>query len=140
MTTSVSIIICTRDHAESLRATLEALGRVFVPERWTVEVLVVDNGSTDPTPAVVREARLSTMTVRYVLESRPGQSRARNAGLAVARGDIILFTDDDVRPARDWLRSAIASVVSWAPTPPSRWPRSAGRRGSTISWPPWTAN
>jgi len=111
LTTSVSIIICTRDHAESLRATLEALGRVFVPERWTVEVLVVDNGSTDPTPAVVREARLSTMTVRYVLESRPGQSRARNAGLAVARGDIILFTDDDVRPAPDWLERLVTPLL-----------------------------
>lgn len=103
MSALVSIIICTRNRAENLRACLQDIGKLAVPERWTVELLVVDNGSTDHTHAVVKEVQLINMNLRYVSEPKAGVSRARNTGLAAAQGEIILFTDDDLSPDRDWL-------------------------------------
>jgi len=99
----VSVIICTRNRAASLDRTLASLEEVIIPAGRSCEILVVDNGSTDQTAKVVREHSSARIPLRYVSESAPGLSRARNAGLAAAQGEIILFTDDDVAPAKDWL-------------------------------------
>ncbi len=102
--TRVSIIICTRNRASSLARTLDALGRVTIPANMTGEILVVDNASTDDTAAIVAGAQGDPrMPVRYLREPCGGQSYARNTGLAAANGNIIVFTDDDVIPAADWL-------------------------------------
>ena len=98
-----SIIICTRDRADSLRETLQALARCAAPPDLPTELLVIDNGSHDHTRKVVEEAELPQMALRYVSETAAGQCHARNRGLREARGEIILFTDDDVRPAVDWI-------------------------------------
>jgi glycosyltransferase involved in cell wall biosynthesis len=98
----VSVIVCTRNRAAELTRTLEALSGIDVPPDGA-ELLVVDNASTDDTPQVVRRAELKNMEVRYVCEPAPGLSNARNAGLRNARGEFLLFTDDDVRPAKDWV-------------------------------------
>lgn len=99
----VSVIICTRNRASALRQTLDGFERIHVPPNWKAEVLIVDNGSTNETEAVVHSLRFSHMKPHYVHESKSGLSNARNAGLSLAQGEIILFTDDDVIPAIDWL-------------------------------------
>jgi glycosyltransferase involved in cell wall biosynthesis len=111
MTPAVSIIICTRDRAESLDQTLKSFEAVNAPAGLRPEILVVDNGSTDHTPAVVRKHSVAKIPIRYLLESSPGQSKARNAGIAATRADVILFTDDDVVPAPDWLESIAAPLL-----------------------------
>ena len=78
-----------------------------VPDGMKTELIVVDNGSTDDTPDVVRAMRPADFDVRLVSERTPGLSNARNAGLAEARGDVILFTDDDVRLPKDWIEAMI---------------------------------
>ncbi len=99
----VSIIICTRDRADDLRQTLEAIGKVNVPGDLPAEIIVVDNGSTDHTADVVQNTKLPQMSVRRVSEPRKGKGYAYNTGMAEASGDIFLFTDDDVRPPVDWI-------------------------------------
>lgn len=98
----VSIIICTQNRAPSLAKTLQSFGRVNIPSGWNPELIVVDNGSTDETASVVKDAR-SKFTLHYIYESKRGLSNARNAGLAAAEGEAILFTDDDVIPTEKWL-------------------------------------
>jgi glycosyltransferase involved in cell wall biosynthesis len=68
-------------------------------------VIVADNGSADGTPNVVADAtrRRGAPLVRYLYVREPGKSAAVNQALAIASGDLVAFTDDDVRPARDWL-------------------------------------
>ena len=113
MPATVAIIVCTRDRAESLRETLGALGACVVPPDLAAELIVVDNGSSDHTAAVVRETRLPNLPVRSVAEPQPGQVRARNAGLRASTGaDVILFTDDDVRPVRDWIEGMCRPILS----------------------------
>jgi len=64
----------------------------------------VDNGSTDPTPAVLREFRAQTsINLQAILEPRPGVSRARNTGWRSACGEVIAFTDDDCYPQSDFV-------------------------------------
>jgi glycosyltransferase involved in cell wall biosynthesis len=109
---SASIIVCTRDRAESLKRTLAALDAVDVPAGMSAEVIVVDNGSRDHTAAVVRDARPGKMSLKYVLEPRAGQSHARNRGMAESTGEVIIFTDDDVIHAADWLGQITAPILN----------------------------
>ena len=109
---SINVVICTCNRASDLAQTLAAIGQVRVPAGLTAELLIVDNASTDGTAALVQNTSLSNMPVRYVLEPRQGQCYARNTGMARAQGDIILFTDDDVRPPADWIAGMCAPILS----------------------------
>jgi len=106
MPTDISVIVPTYNRASSLRITLESFGRLSVPSDLKWELLVVDNNSTDGTPEVIEvAAKSASFPVHYVWEKRQGRSAALNAGIAVAKGDIIAFTDDDVILQPDWLSS-----------------------------------
>lgn len=103
-----SIIICTKNRADSLGRTLSALEGVNVPDHAPVELIVVDNGSSDHTAAVVQGHQSSKFELSYILESSGGQAHARNRGMSGAQGDIIIFTDDDVLPSAIWLEQHLA--------------------------------
>lgn len=108
----VSINICTRNRAASLRATLDSLSRVRVPPDVECELIVVDNGSTDDTSQVVREADLPHMSrVHLVCEPLRGVARARNRALAESQGEILLCADDDVLLPANWIEGMIAPIV-----------------------------
>jgi glycosyltransferase involved in cell wall biosynthesis len=100
-----SVVIATYNRGDELRRTLQSLAGLKTPGAW--EVVVVDNNSTDNTAAVVRdEAARFSVPLRYVHEQVQGRSAALNAGIAAARGRIIVTTDDDVRVEADWLEQA----------------------------------
>jgi GT2 family glycosyltransferase len=100
---TASLIIATRNRSAALRETLRALATVTLPARLGLEILVVDNGSTDDTRATVASATVAHRHVKYLHEPRVGKSQALNTALAAARGDVVVFLDDDVRPRADWL-------------------------------------
>ena len=98
----ISLIICTRNRCQQLRLCLEAVSCIEFKRDW--ELIVVDNGSTDQTSSVVHNiASTAFVAVTYVNEQRPGLANAHNAGLAVATGEVVAFTDDDCYPATDFL-------------------------------------
>lgn len=105
-----SVVIATHNRASDLRDTLASLAGLQPDGPW--EVIVVDNNSTDDTRRVVEEAALSfPVHLRYVFEARQGRSPALNAGIAIARGEIIATTDDDVRVPPEWLNAAARGLV-----------------------------
>jgi len=108
----VSIIITTCNRAEHLRQTLASLGQMHVPVELPTELLVVDNASTDDTAEVVKSCRLPNFPVRYFHEPKRGQSNARNSGMANTAGEVILFTDDDVRVPVDWVEKMAGPIFS----------------------------
>ena len=110
----MTVIICTRNRADSLRETLASIGRCAVPPDIAAELLVLDNGSTDHTAQVVREAALTNLPVRRVEEPAPGLSRARNAALRATSADMVLFTDDDVRVPVDWIEAMCRPMLAAA--------------------------
>jgi glycosyltransferase involved in cell wall biosynthesis len=72
------------------------------------EVLIVDNNSTDETRQVVEQAiSTSPVPLTYLFEPRQGVSNGRNTGIRNARAPIIAFTDDDCRPASNWIASIV---------------------------------
>ena len=100
----VSVVVCTYNRAPSLGLTLRSLDVQVTPPDLTWEVVVVDNNSADATRTVVDAfAATARIRVRYLFEPRQGLSHARNTGIAHARGAILAFTDDDVRPGPDWV-------------------------------------
>lgn len=94
----VCVAVCTRDRTEDLERCINALMRM--PDDGQ-EILVIDNApSSDASAKLVQ----SVPRVRYVREERPGLNVARNRALREARGEIVLFTDDDAAPDPLWLR------------------------------------
>jgi glucosyl-dolichyl phosphate glucuronosyltransferase len=104
----ITVAICTRNRATSLERTLESLVRCVVPADVAWEIVVVDNGSTDATRTVL-DRFAKRLPVRSVVEKTPGLSRARNAAVADARGEYILWTDDDCVVDERWIAEYAAA-------------------------------
>jgi len=101
---TVSVLICTYNRARLLREALIALQAQHEPPDCEVEIIIVDNNSTDNTAAVVAEAAAAgPYRIVSLKETAQGKSFALNTGLARATGDVLALTDDDVLPATDWL-------------------------------------
>ncbi len=98
-----SIVVATRNRADRLTRLLAALDAQVVPPGG-IETIVVDDGSTDSTLAVLRRAG-----VRYETGSQRGPGSARNAGWRAASGSIVLFTDDDCVPDPRWAFEMVAA-------------------------------
>ncbi len=106
-----SIIVCTYNRADSLRDTLAALKALQTQPVDDWEVIVVDNNSRDHTREVVLAAQRDWPRLRYEFEAAQGLSHARNHGIAAARGEVLLFTDDDVLPEPDWLQVTLSGLA-----------------------------
>jgi glucosyl-dolichyl phosphate glucuronosyltransferase len=100
----ISVVVCTYNRCEVLKRTLKSLAEMELPPDFSWELLVVDNNSTDATREYVgslsKECRIP---LRYLFESQQGMSFALNAGIKGAKGEIVAFTDDDVRVDPHWL-------------------------------------
>lgn len=107
----VSIIICTKNRCEDLRLTLEAISRLAFPQGLDCELLLVDNASQDGTAALVKSFHAPGYGIQYLHEERRGKSHGLNQALEQARGDILLFTDDDVRPHENWISGMSAPIM-----------------------------
>jgi glycosyltransferase involved in cell wall biosynthesis len=104
----VSVVIPTYNRASTLRKTLEAYSAQSGDHR-ILEVLVVDDGSKDDTAAVVKECSRHCDFIRYLRQENGGLSSARNHAIREARGELILFGDDDIIPASNM----VAGHVAW---------------------------
>ncbi len=162
----LSVIIPTRDRAVLLRRTLEFLAPQCL-ELGEVELIVVDDGSTDATPRVVTQWSDNTDCRVQLLEQQArGPAAARNRGLAAATGEVTLFLGDDLFAAPGMLEAhidhheaypgleiAVLGRVTWSPelkvTPLMRWLEHGGpqfcyhRIDDPMHVPPtffWTAN
>lgn len=91
----ISAVVCVHNGAPWIRECLGGLTRLNYPD---YEVIVVDDGSTDATAAIVQE-----FDVRFIRTRNEGLSNARNTGIAAADGEIVAFIDADAWPDEDWL-------------------------------------
>ncbi|HUE69834.1 MAG TPA: glycosyltransferase [Pirellulaceae bacterium] len=110
----VSVILINRDGGQwlsralaSLRSDLDSVAA----RRSDFELLVVDNGSTDDSiPRIERTLAGASFAWRIVPEPVPGVNSSRNAGLAAARGDLLIFSDNDLTFQRGWLEAYLTAA------------------------------
>lgn len=105
----LSLIICSKDRSQKLASCLEAISSEEMLQAKG-ELILVDNGSTDDTENIMYSFQnKSQFPVHVIKEPKIGLSRARNRGLEKARGEIIIFTDDDCYLSKNYL--VIASTI-----------------------------
>jgi GT2 family glycosyltransferase len=93
---SISVVVCAYNAADTLHDCLSSLQRLTYPD---FEVIVVNDGSRDTTSEIAH----SYPGMRVIDIPNGGLSAARNVGLAAARGEIVAYTDADVRVDPEWL-------------------------------------
>jgi glycosyltransferase involved in cell wall biosynthesis len=132
MAKSVTVAICTWNRAKLLDQTLSHLCALRIPERVDWELIIVNNDCTDDTDKVVGQYA-DRLPIVLCHEPRPGLSSARNHAIAHARGDFVLWTDDDVLVDPDWMTKLLEAfddhqaafvfgkVQPWWETAPPSW-------------------
>jgi GT2 family glycosyltransferase len=124
----LTIIIATYNRKDILQKALDAYRSQSAPEE-ILEMLVVDDGSTDGTDSMVAQSNEgSPIPIRYFRQDHRGAAAARNLAIREARGDLLLFTDDDVVPSHTlveehlkWHRQnpdpcvAVLGFIPWDP-------------------------
>ena len=130
MTPFISIVVPTYNRKASLRRLLAAVERQTYPV-GEFEVIVVDDGSSDGTREEVRRLQLP-FELRLIEQEHAGPAAARNLGVERARGELIVFLDDDVVPVPDLLAEHARThelrsdlVVIGPMSPPINWHRPA---------------
>jgi GT2 family glycosyltransferase/DNA-binding beta-propeller fold protein YncE len=101
----VSVVVCAHDAAETIEECLTSLAALTYPN---VEIIVVNDGSRDGTAAIAR----AQTGVRVIDVPKGGLSVARNVGLAAASGEIVAYTDADVRVDPDWLNYLVHTFLT----------------------------
>ncbi len=107
----VTVAIPTYNRAQFLRQTLAGIAAQQFP-REHFEVLVIDNNSKDNTRDVVAEFAAERPAPRYILETKQGLDYARNRAITEARGEIIVFGDDDILVQPDWLAQLAVPLLA----------------------------
>jgi glycosyltransferase involved in cell wall biosynthesis len=103
----VTVAICTHNRAKDTEEAIESvLIQNFVKEE--IEIIVIDNGSTDNTADVVNGLQQRHgPRLRYILEDKLGLSVARNRAIREANGEFILFLDDDALASSHWVQHIV---------------------------------
>lgn len=100
----ISVVLCTYNGEKTIQAACKALSGLDYPD---YEVIVVNDGSTDTTPRIVKEYGFKLISTRNL-----GLSSARNLGMRAAKGEIIAYLDDDAYPDPHWLKYLALSFLS----------------------------
>ncbi len=108
----ITTALCSRNRSTQLRSALDEMTNLLIPAGVDWELLVVNNGSSDGTEAVIYGFS-SRLPIRRIFEARPGLSYARNRAIREATGEYIIWTDDDVAVSREWLTAYHQAFRQW---------------------------
>jgi glycosyltransferase involved in cell wall biosynthesis len=108
----VSIIVCTHNRAEVLKDALSSLSDLIMPEGYEVEIVLVDNASSDGTSAQIEAFGRETekFQITHLHEEKLGKTFALNRGIGAARGALLTFVDDDHIVSENYLISVIRAA------------------------------
>ena len=99
----ISVIVCTYNRDKILRKCVDGiLKNSYSKERY--EIIIIDNNSSDNTRLICEEIIYKYKNVRYAFEGQTGLSAARNKGIKEAKGDILVFIDDDAFMNENYLQ------------------------------------
>ncbi len=107
----ISILFATCDRYDILCSTLDSFTRLSKDD-LRYEIIVVDNACDQLIQELVG-TYAKVLNIHYLKEEQRGKNFALNAGLAIASGDTIVLTDDDVVVDKEWLKEIIAGMERW---------------------------
>jgi cellulose synthase/poly-beta-1,6-N-acetylglucosamine synthase-like glycosyltransferase len=110
LTTKVTILIAARDEEERIRYTIEDIIAQDYP-RHLVEVIIVDDHSTDSTADIIRSYAADGITLMQLQEDKPLNSYKKKAiaeAIARSTGELMVATDADCRMGKSWLSSIVS--------------------------------
>lgn len=101
---TISVIIATHNRCEKLKDTLNSLLSIKATDKFSHEVIIVDNQSKDDTKKTVESCQDKFRgRLRYLFVEKKGKSNALNQAIRLSKSEIIAFTDDDVIVDENWL-------------------------------------
>jgi glycosyltransferase involved in cell wall biosynthesis len=109
----ISVVIATYGTNGMLEGCLDALSKQVWNRDGGFEVLIVNDGGADY-PTAAFDAHRNKLLIRHLRQNHRGPAAARNLGVKMAEGDIIVFLDDDSVPLNNWLES---TILAWRETP-----------------------
>ena len=101
---NISIIIPTRNRSSLLERTLASMSKQTISEE-SFEVIIVDNGSSDNTKDISLSFGGEFANFQYIYEREPGLHVGRHAGLKAAKGEILIYADDDIEALPTWIEA-----------------------------------
>lgn len=123
----ISVGICTWNRADLLDQTLSEMGKLVIPAGIEWELLVVNNNCTDDTDDVL-SCHAKKLPLRRQFEAKQGHSHARNCAVRAARGELLIWTDDDVLVDANWLAAYVTAA--------DKYPEANYFGGKIVPW--WT--
>ena len=109
----ISIVICTYNRVNNLKECFDCLASQEINNPFSWEVLLVDNNSSDHTRQFTENyAAQEHFKLNYTFEAKQGLSHARNQGINVSNGAILVFIDDDIRVSKNWLQSIVDAFTT----------------------------
>lgn len=110
----LTILLCTYNRAKLLKPLLDDLiNQINRQNRNDLEILLINNNSDDDTEKIALEYKNKVKFIRYETEKKQGLAVARNKGLELAHGNIIVFIDDDIKLDENWLSELLISLEKY---------------------------
>jgi len=106
----ISVVVCTYNRSELLANCLNSLAGQSLDKNH-YEVVIADNNSSDDTLLIIEAFTRKESNFRTCCEKRRGANHARNAGVAIARGEYLAFIDDDAVAYSDWLSNILNYIA-----------------------------
>lgn len=115
MSMRVTVIMCTYNRQQSLCGAIDSILAQRTDSGFQYDLLVVDNNSKDRTAQTIREYETRFPgKVKYVLEQKQGKTFALNRGIQEAKGQVLVFTDDDIVADPHWLAAIVQCFSSYS--------------------------
>ena len=107
----ISVILPTYKRSKILTKTLEDFCKLNT-DGLIWELIIVDNADDPATQNVVKEYE-KRLPIKFLVETKPGKNNALNSAIPEAKGDLFVFTDDDVTPDKEWLQKIVRATARW---------------------------
>ena len=106
----ISFVVPVFNEEKTVLTCIESILSQEIPQDWSKEIVVVDNGSTDNTAEVLNQYKNE---IKYIFEKLPGPGIARNTGIENSSGDLIAFIDSDVKLLENWALRSMSKMAEF---------------------------
>lgn len=112
MHSKISVIIPCYNSEKTICKTLDSIEKQQLDNSVLLEILVVDNASTDNTKNLIQNYKSQKYQIHYLYESVRNRSRARNTGILYSQNEYLIFVDSDTELEENWIHEMYSKIKS----------------------------